>query len=141
MSCDRYRVFDQSIDIDEKGWDQKDAIVLETEIADTMTLHKIFVNIRNTTDYSFSNIYLFVKTIFPNGRVARDTLQGILADKEGKWLGKGIGKIRDNQILIMKDIRFPYQGLYVFEIEQAMRIKILPGIKDVGLRIEKQSSN
>jgi gliding motility-associated lipoprotein GldH len=139
VACDPLRVFDQSKSIDDKGWDLKNPVVLETEIKDTVSLHNFYINIRNTSDYAYSNIYLFIKTIFPNGKVARDTIQGILADKEGRWLGKGIGKIRDNQILIRKDIRFPYQGKYIFEIEHGMRKRKLVGIIDVGLRIEKQS--
>jgi len=138
-SCDHSRVFDESIGISEDGWNNKNIVKLDVEITDTVSLHNFFVNIRNTTDYSYSNIYLFVKTVFPNGKVARDTIQCILANKEGKWIGKGIGKIRDSQILIMKDVRFPYQGKYEFEIEQAMRKKILKGIKDIGIRIEKRS--
>ncbi|MFC1732133.1 gliding motility lipoprotein GldH [candidate division KSB1 bacterium] len=138
ISCDNTRVFDESISISENGWDYNKSVKLETEIMDTTSLHNFYINIRNSTDYSYSNIYLFVKTVFPNGRVSRDTVQAILANKEGNWIGKGSGKIRDNQILISKNFRFPYQGMYVFEIEQAMREKTLLGIKDIGIRIEKQ---
>ena len=108
-------------------------------MTDTVSLCSCYINVRNTTDYPFSNLYLFIKTIYPDGKVAMDTIQLQLADKSGKWLGKGIGKLRDNQVLLMKDIRFPYTGKYVFEISQAMRVNKLKGIKDIGMRISKQS--
>jgi gliding motility-associated lipoprotein GldH len=34
---------------------------------------------------------------------------------------------------------FPHKGIYRFELEQAMRVKELKGIRDVGIRIEKQA--
>ena len=64
----------------------------------------------------------------------------------GKWLGDGLGDIWDIQCQF-KAIRFNKDGLYRFEIEQAMRygelakIDNLPGVMEIGLRIEKQISN
>ncbi len=56
----------------------------------------------------------------------------------GKWLGKGFGKIRDNQILLNSGLRFPMKSIYLFEIGQAMRTEILKGVEDIGIRIEKE---
>jgi gliding motility-associated lipoprotein GldH len=78
-----------------------------------------------------------VKTTFPNGKFSTDTLECILADEKGKWLGKGLGDIYDNQIPFKRNVRFPQAGTYVFEIQQGMRSDNIPLIMDVGLRIEK----
>ena len=61
----------------------------------------------------------------------------MLADERGQWLGDGMGDIWDNRILFKKDFKFPQTGKYRFELEQAMRINPLPGIMDVGMRIER----
>ena len=69
--------------------------------------------------------------------MSNDTLECILADEKGKWLGTGIGDIYDNQIPFKKNVLFPKKGKYKFEIEQGMRTDIVPLIMDIGLRIEK----
>jgi gliding motility-associated lipoprotein GldH len=97
----------------------------------------MYVNVRNSAGYNYSNLFLFIKTIFPKGEQTIDTLECTLADPSGKWLGEGLGDIWDNQILFKKNIRFPQSGQYKFEVEQAMRIDPLTSIMDIGLRIEK----
>ena len=46
--------------------------------------------------------------------------------------------MRDLQIVLNKNLLFPFTGTYHFEIEQAMREPVLKGISDIGLFIEKQ---
>jgi len=76
-----------------------------------------------------------MNTKFPNDNMSRDTLEFILADIEGKWLGKGWGSVKENSILISSDMRFPLAGTYEFKIQQAMRQDTLKGIKNIGIRI------
>jgi gliding motility-associated lipoprotein GldH len=93
--------------------------------------------VRNTSLYPMSNLYLFITTIAPSGHSIRDTVEVILADEKGKWLGSGLGDIWDLQQLYKENVRFAQQGRYIFEYEQAMRTEKLPFILDVGLRVEK----
>jgi gliding motility-associated lipoprotein GldH len=139
-SCDKNRVFEKNEEIKDYLWDVKDVKKFEVKITDTVTPHNFFVNVRNADGYQFSNLYLFIKTIFPNGKYARDTLECILANEEGRWLGKGLGDIWDNQILFKRSKRFPLTGTYTFVIEQAMRQPKLPMVMDVGMRIEKANN-
>ena len=83
-------------------------------------------------------MYIFLDTKYPNNSISRDTIECILADPSGKWLGDGSGDIWDNLILFKKNVRFKQIGTYKFRYEQAMRMPLLPMIMDVGLRIEKQ---
>jgi gliding motility-associated lipoprotein GldH len=137
-SCDSKRVYEQNYDIPDYIWDQKNPIYFEVPITDTISLHNVYINIRNTSGYGYSNIYLFLDTKYPNNTISRDTIECILADPAGKWLGDGSGDIWDNQILFKKNVRFKQIGTYKFRYEQAMRMSKLPMIMDVGLRIEKQ---
>ncbi|MGB6037283.1 MAG: gliding motility lipoprotein GldH, partial [Cryomorphaceae bacterium] len=87
-------------------------------------------------------LYVFVKTIFPNGKSSKDTVGIILADATGRWIGDGGGYLNSsshlsNTIMYQYNRRFPLSGTYRFEIEQAMRTDTLVGIKNIGLRIEK----
>lgn len=139
VSCDSKKVFDENKKISDEVWDADEKISFEVTITDTITPHNFYVNVRNSDGYPYSNIYIFINTVFPDGKSSRDTLECILADETGKWLGDGLGDIWDNQILFKKNVRFPLSGKYTFVMEQAMRTEHLPLILDVGLRIEKQN--
>ena len=137
-SCDPKRVFEKDEEIKNSIWNKEAKVHFEINISDTISAHNFYVNVRNADGYPYSNIYMFITTVFPDKKFSRDTLECILADESGKWLGSGLGDIWDNQILFKKGVRFPVQGTYRFTLEQAMRVDNLPMIMDVGLRIEKQ---
>lgn len=107
------------------------------DISDTVNNYNFFLTVRNTDDYAYQNLFVFLKTTFPNGKSKLDTINCPLANMQGKWLGKGFGGIYDNRILYMARKRFPLNGNYKIRVEQAMRDEELIGILDVGVRIEK----
>lgn len=137
-SCDRSVVFEGHQALQASGWASDEKLHFEVSIDDTTSLHNMYVDVRNTTDYGFSNLYLFLNIEFPDGTLLRDTLECTLAEKDGRWTGKGFGKIRSNRFLFRTDVWFPVTGEYFFSIEQAMRTDLLEGISDVGLRIERK---
>jgi len=142
-SCDDpNRVFEENVEIPNEQWVVSERAVLSTVIDDTLASHNFLINVRNTERYPYRNLYVFVKTTFPNGKFSKDTVGVILADETGKWLGDGGGYLNSsshlsNTIMYQYNRRFPLKGEYKFEIEQAMRTDTLIGIKNVGLRIEK----
>lgn len=136
-SCDSARIFEQNQSIPESGWSSKTILKYDVEITNTEIPANFYINVRNADGYPYSNIYLFIKTTFPNGKMSNDTLECVLADEKGKWLGSGMGDIYDNQIPFKRNVRFPVSGKYTFEIQHGMRTDIVPLIMDIGLRIEK----
>ena len=136
-SCDSNRVFDENFSFENANWDRYKTVSFKIEILDTISQNQFFINIRNTTDYKYSNLYLFITTQLPDGNISKDTIECILADINGKWLGNGLGSLKENNILLKNDLVFPEKGTYIFEFEQAMRVEILQGIADIGIRIEK----
>lgn len=136
-SCDSNRIYEQNETISESGWNMSDIKKFEVEIKDPATPVNFYINVRQADGYPYSNLFLFIKTNFPGGKASVDTLECMLADEKGKWLGSGIGDIYDNQIPFKRNVRFPQAGKYVFEIQQGMRTDGVPLIMDVGLRIEK----
>ena len=139
VSCGKPPLIDKSMEVSETAWDVKEKLKIEVQIDDTTSTFNFYVNVRNTTDYKNSNFFLFIKTTFPNGQIAIDTLECPLADMQGKWYGKGNGKIKDNKYLLKKNAIFSMKGKYLFEIEHAMREKQISGIKTIGFRIEKNT--
>ncbi len=139
--CDPARVFEENKKINNNEWDQGTPLSFQVPVTDTALSYNVYINIRNAGFYRFSNLYLFINTVFPGGQLQRDTLECILAAPDGRWLGEGIGDIWDNRILFKSGVQFPQKGEYRFEIIQAMRTNPLPGIMDAGIRIEKSVKN
>ena len=136
-ACDPSRVYEKYEAVDTKAWMPQDPREFRVEIADTVSIYNFYISLRHTNDYPYSNIYFFVQTRFPDGQLYRDTVEYLLADPSGKWLGKGLGKIKDIRYPFRKGIHLPMKGTYQFSIYQGMREKSLKGIHDVGLRIER----
>lgn len=139
--CDKEKFFDQSVSIPEDSWPADKEIVFNVNIEDTISPYRFYINVRNSATYRYSNIYFFLTTEFPGGGMSRDTIECTLADKTGKWLGRGTGNYRDNRVFIRENIRFPKKGTYHFRLNQAMREQKLKGISEAGIRLEKQQLN
>lgn len=136
-ACNESVIYESNQRIPGNEWNRFDLHRFEVDIDDTVNIYNLMINVRNTGEYPRSNLFLFVSASSPSGAFTRDTLEFILAEPSGKWLGKGFGSVWQNRFYYRRNVRFPERGKYLFEFEQAMRIDDLPGILDIGLRIEK----
>lgn len=136
VSCDRAAVYDQSVIIPNETWSSDSIATFSLPVADTVAAYDLYINLRNTTDYQFQNLYLFVDIHAPNGATLRDTFECYLADDHGKWLGKGKGRIYDNRFLYRQSVKFSTKGDYRIQFQQAMRAENLKGLANVGVRME-----
>lgn len=137
-ACQPGVVYQKHQNISSEGWHYRDGILFDVSIEDTLSLHELYLDIRNTTDYAYSNLFLFMEIEFPDNRVLRDTIECILADRRGQWTGKGFGSVRSNRFLFRDDVWFPADGSYQFRVYHGMRHEQLEGLSNVGIRIEKK---
>jgi gliding motility-associated lipoprotein GldH len=135
-SCNKGVIYQKYNTIPDNTWDMNSPLTFTVPITDTINQYNVYVNVRNADSYDFSNLYLFIDITAPNNATERDTMNCILADNSGKWLGEGLGDIWDNKILFKYNTRFR-KGDYKFKITQAMRVNKLTEIMDVGLRVEQ----
>lgn len=133
-SCDPLVVYDRFKTTDNGNWRWNDVAVFEVEMNDTVTLHDVYLQVRHSIEYPMSNLYMFVHVKGPAGQHFKDTVNLVLALPDGRWTGKGTGKLRELRLLYRKNILFSEPGIYTFSIEQAMRKAELP-VTDVGVRI------
>lgn len=143
VSCDRKRILDQYQDVGEI-WRKDSAFVFYFDAPDTLRPYNLFINLRNNNDYGFSNIFLITELSFPNGIIQTDTLQYLMANPKGEWLGNGFSDLKENKLWYKENVRFPSLGKHQLRIKQALRktgavegISELKGIVQIGLRIEK----
>ena len=135
-ACSDNYVYNGYVTMPHERWHADSLASFRVPVSDTITFYNLFVNVRNTTDYPYQNLYLFINITAPNGASVRDTFECYLADDHGKWLGKGKGKLRDNRFIYRENIRFGTEGDYTVTLQQAMRVEQLKGISEVGFRVE-----
>lgn len=138
-SCDTQRVFEENRDVENHVW-HKDSVY--TFIYDTDSIFEIpamvfAFNVRNTIDYAYRNLWLFIEIELPNKMVIKDTLNLFLTDENGYWLKhvKG-GSIKEARFYYKAKPK-PPKGRYVIKIQHGMRDEKLGEIVSVGARIEK----
>ncbi len=136
ISCTGNLLFDDVEKIDPNGWKAGDMLTFKAPVSDTSSSYNIFLHIRNSNDYEYSNLWLFITTTSPGGESMRDTVEFILADPSGQWLGRGLGAINTSLLPYKQNIRFPQRGIYTFELQQGMRKEVLENILDIGIRIQ-----
>ena len=139
-SCqDANLVADTNKAINNRTWSYINKIRVPVTIEDEKANYNIYVNLRHTSDYKYSNIFLLIGTQAPGGKMVKERKEFKLALPDGQWLGKGSGDLYVYQLPYKQKVKFDRKGQYVFEIEQNMRDNPLKEVTDVGLRVEKAS--
>ena len=147
VSCDSKRVYDAYRSVP-NGWNKDSIISFTLHPPDSINPYNLFVDLRNTSQYKYSNIFLIVEMVFPHGKTIKDTLEYRMADATGKFLGSGIMDVKENKLWYKENVIFNEAGNYTVNIQHAMRengkvngVVSLEGITDIGFRIEKTTSN
>ena len=135
-SCGTNSVFEENAAVDVKEWHMNDVKAFKATFQDSLQPLDFYVEIRNSTSYPNNKLFLFFNTTFPDGRSARDTLACVLASPDGRWLGNGLGSVKDNLFLVKRKVLLPRKGTYTFTLQHAMRDSIVKGIHDVGIKIK-----
>lgn len=119
------------------NWDKKAEQKFDFKIKDAQNPKNIIFVVRNNNDYPYSNIRLFVNfTDLRSKKKITDTLNYILAQPNGEWIGKGFGDTKETLFQYKLNYKFPSNGDYSIGITQAMRTDQLKGIEDIGVKIE-----
>ena len=139
ISCDSPIVFEEYKCFENQKWNTDSAAFFNYSIMDTTSINTVKIKLRHTIDYEFQNLFLFIEADVV------DTVELMLANKEGVWLGSGIGDVREYEFEYQNTKLISQKGNYSFKIEHAMRygvaekIQVLNNVISVGLSIEKQN--
>lgn len=136
-ACDRNVIYSGYTSMDNSTWNLMNVARFEIPVDDTAASTNVFFTIRTGSAYPFRNIWLFVSTISPDGKIVGDTLQYYLIDEQGKRYGKGFGDIRELNLPYKSNVYFPASGIYRFSVQHGMREEELKGVYDIGIRVEK----
>ncbi len=143
LSCDSNQIYDVYRSMPNE-WHKDSVVSFKINPPDSVKPYNLFVNLRNTNDYKYSNLYLIVEMNFPHGKIIKDTLQYKMAKPNGELLGTGFTDVKENKLWYKEGVVFNESGEYTINIQHAMRengkvsgVVNLQGVTDVGFRIEK----
>ena len=142
-SCSNKSIYSSYIDF-ENGWGLNDTVFFKfNEIPNNKFDIKFLI--RNDNYYEFSNLFLIASLNEDGNLITKDTLEYLMADKQGNLLGTGYGNIRESFLIWINDFNFKNESNYLITLNHAMRknkeekgLKILPGIISVGINISKK---
>ncbi|MBF8148951.1 gliding motility lipoprotein GldH [Winogradskyella sp. F6397] len=145
-SCDSDAVFDEYASVPNQ-WNKDSIATFNFKAPDTLNGYNLYVNLRNTDAYKFSNLFLIVEMNYPNGKVVKDTLEYKMAAPNGELLGTGFSDLKENKLWYRgykEPFAFNEEGEYTVNIQHAMRnygvvngVENLQGITEIGFRVEK----
>jgi len=142
ISCDDKQVFDTYKTVS-GAWKMDDKVNFMLPELDSITPYNLFINVRNTNAYQYSNLFLISEMKFPNGKIVTDTLEYDMAAPNGEWLGTGFTDLKESKLWYKEGVIFSEKGTYSITLQHAMRkngevegIYALDGISDIGFRIE-----
>lgn len=123
------------------GWHKGDTLSYEIPSNLEKGEYIIEVGIRHSGIYKYKNIWIEVANNFTNSKKIKcDSIQLILADKEGNWLGKGISGLYQKDSLLTKKFTVTNSNKAKISVRHIMRDKNLPGIRDFGIKLIKVSN-
>lgn len=133
------------------GWKYDYQPKFSFAIDDTASAYQLYLIMRHTNAYPYSNIWLRLKSKWPGDttfqreerrEVMLAEAPGVNADgsRSGKWLGRGMGEIVEQArplYTLQQPLYFPHKGTYEILMAQDMRVNPLPDVLLVGLRLQK----
>lgn len=134
-SCQKGILIDKTVSIPENGWTRDEFIPFHFTVLDTSIPYNFYFSMRHHKDYPFMNAFFLLYTRFPNKEIKIDTIECILSDYQGKWIGTGIGNFRTSEFLVKSPIKFSLPGEYTIRVKQALRIDTVKDIANIGINI------
>jgi len=132
-ACGGNAILDEFKPVPNQLWNYNFTPSFKVNVKDRDQTYSLKVNLRLTADYRYANLFLLVHQTNPDSKQTSKRIELKVADKDGRWLGKGLGNLYSYQIAYHTDYHFPDTGSYQFTIEQNMRDSPLKGVSDVGI--------
>ncbi|OFZ63322.1 MAG: hypothetical protein A3D92_04615 [Bacteroidetes bacterium RIFCSPHIGHO2_02_FULL_44_7] len=139
-ACGEQPLYEKVVSFDGKQWKQDVTPVFKVKIDNVDVNYNFTLNIRTTTDYKYSNLWIFLKTETPDGQVERKPFQILIANPDGSWVGNKTGTVVETP-LVFRHRKLPLKGEYTFTVEQGITHSEVDEVLDIGFRVEVAKSD
>lgn len=137
VACDTRTVYHEFRSLPASGWERGDTLTYEVQVTDSALAYRLFVEVRNSNSYPYRNLPLSLLREAPDSTGATlDTFQLMLADSTGIWRGTGWGGLYLS-LFSCREVEILRPGIYRFKLVHRLPDDKLPGITDVGIRLER----
>lgn len=133
-SCTETPTYEKSYAFDNKEWAQNVKPSFTINIKDIEKEYDFILTLRTTTDYKYSNLWIYLNTTTPDGKKSREPFEIKTTNPDGSWIGKKTGTIVEHS-LYFKRRKLPAKGKYVFVIEQGITDSKVNQVLDLGLQV------
>lgn len=114
----------------------EDTLRFEAQVPDSQVYCRLEVEVRNRNDYPYRNLPLRIACLTADSlQLPPDTLNIMLADSEGGWLGTGLGNYYQLSQSV-GSVHISRPGIYTFRITCLLPDSVVKGINDIGIRLE-----
>jgi gliding motility-associated lipoprotein GldH len=139
LSCDNRKIFEEYQKFEKQSWHRFNILKFDVPVKDTQNAFQIELNIRHLPEFKIREMQINMTIYMPSGeiRTAEHTLS--FTTKEGESLSECLGYLCDISFMLRNDFIFQEAGTYKFEIENKWPKLELPGILEVGLRINRSN--
>lgn len=135
--CKQADLYERVQNIPKTEWESSYLPTFTFNISDTISLYDVYIIVRHTNNYAYNNIWIESSLQLPGDSLITQKWDLQLADNNG-WMGVGMDDIFARRIKITTaPQRFKRSGLISFSLKQIMRQNPLPGIMQVGMRVER----
>ena len=122
----------------EKGDWYRDSVLnfsIDTLKSNQIGEYNISIELITSMLYPYSDIHLKIDHNLNDSIISSDTMRYKVADEHGKWLGRGVGSLRQLSIPYKKAIWLDSTRGYELRILQLINIDPLKGVERVGVRV------
>lgn len=130
-------VFRAEKEIADAGWTYGDTLDFTFQIQDTSTAYAMYLEFSHADSYPLQNVYLKLSTLFPDGKRPVRVRPFDFYNAQGVAHGKCTGGTCQVRLNLQDKAYFKQPGKYTLTLEQYTRMDSLPGVKTVGLVLEK----
>ena len=136
-ACDKQTVYHSFQSLPTEGWPREDTLSFDVKVTDSLTYYKLSLEVRNRSNYPYQNLPLSIcYTTADSIPSPADTIQLILADKEGIWKGDGWGGLYQTAVSA-GSVQIGKPGTYLFKVAYTLPDERLQGINDIGIKLKR----
>ncbi len=135
FSCGKAPFYEKSVSFKNKEWTRNLKPSFKVDIKDIGQEYNFTLSLRTTTDYKYSNLWIFLKTEAPDGTSAREPFEIVLANPDGSWVGNKSGTIVETPLYFNKR-KLPLKGNYTFTVEQGITNSEVNEVLDISFIVE-----
>lgn len=130
VSCGEKPMYTKAVSFKDNRWNLDQKPTFEVDIEDTTKAYNFRLILRTTTDYAYSNLWIFLKTIAPDGSEGREPYQIRIANEDGSWIGNKSGSMVETELSFAAR-KLPLKGKYTFIVEQAITKDEVDDVSDL----------